>query len=94
MSKKKSSSNFAAFLKDAREAKGLSQAEVAKHLGYTSPQFISNWERGTAAPPAKILFQLSRLYNVNSELLLGHLMEHMQQMLKSEYLKGQKKNRA
>ena len=43
------------FLKKARSKMGLSQRDVADKLGYTSPQFISNVERGLCSPPLKKL---------------------------------------
>ena len=51
-------------LKKARSEKGLSQAEVAKKLGYSSPQFISNWERGLASPPIPKLKKLCKIYDL------------------------------
>ena len=38
--------NLGDYLKSKRENASLSQGDVAKKLKYTSPQFISNWERG------------------------------------------------
>lgn len=40
-------------LKRGREARGLTQLELAHRLGYRSSQFVSNWERGLVAPPLK-----------------------------------------
>jgi transcriptional regulator with XRE-family HTH domain len=34
------------YLKKVREERGISQSEVSKHLGLTSPQYVSNAERG------------------------------------------------
>lgn len=52
-------------LKEARIKSGLSQKDVSKKLGYTSSQFISNFERGVADPPLKTLQKLISLYNLN-----------------------------
>lgn len=35
-------------IKEVREEAGLSQRDLAEPLGYTSPQYISNIERGIA----------------------------------------------
>lgn len=43
--------NVNSFLKQKRIDAGLSQGELASQLGYTSPQFVSNWERGLSLPP-------------------------------------------
>lgn len=53
------------YLKRMRIESGLTQAEVANKLGYSSPQFISNWERGFARPPVKIIKRLISMYKLN-----------------------------
>jgi transcriptional regulator with XRE-family HTH domain len=52
------------FLREKRIAAGMSQGKVAGILGYTSPQFISNWERGISEPPVDTLKVIAKLYNV------------------------------
>lgn len=56
--------NFGKFLKEKREQMGFSQAAIAEKMGYTTPQFVSNWERGLAMPPIKTLKKLADLYKV------------------------------
>ncbi len=58
------SSPLAHYLKKCREKAGYSQTQVSSKLGYTSPQFISNWERGLSHPPVKSLNKLAKLYKV------------------------------
>jgi transcriptional regulator with XRE-family HTH domain len=53
------------FLKEKRQQAGYSQGDIAKKLGYTSPQFISNWERGLSKPPVPTLRKLAHIYNIN-----------------------------
>jgi transcriptional regulator with XRE-family HTH domain len=60
---------LANFLKDKRSVAGLSQRDVADKLGYSTPQFISNWERGISHPPISALKKLSDLYKVSAEEL-------------------------
>lgn len=50
-------------LKKNREESGLSQADVAKKFGYTTAQFVSNWERGLVVPPLSTLKKLCKLYD-------------------------------
>lgn len=57
-------SPLAQYLKKCREKAGYSQTQVSTKLGYTSPQFISNWERGLSHPPVKSLNKLAKLYKV------------------------------
>lgn len=51
------------FFRQLRLDSGLSQAAVAKKLDYTTPQFVSNWERGIAHPPRVALGTLAQLYH-------------------------------
>lgn len=73
---------IAKLIKDARKKSGLTQAELAKELGYTSPQFISNWTRGLAEPPPKVYKQLGALLDVPVEKLIrAHLEEYKQKLI-------------
>jgi len=62
------------FLREARLKADLSQRNVSVDLGYSSAQFISNFERGIAAPPVKKLCRILDMYGVSNvsavELLL------------------------
>ncbi len=55
------------FMRVAREAAGLTQAGAAKSLGYSTPQFVSNWERGLCNPPHSELKKLCKLYKLERE---------------------------
>lgn len=61
------------FFKDAREQAGFTQAEVAKKFGYSTPQFISNIERGKCAVPMKVMAQFIKLYKVKPEPVVNLL---------------------
>ncbi len=54
-------------IRDARSNAGLSQADLATALGYSTPQFVSNWERGVSLPPIKSLKKIGRLLGDKSE---------------------------
>lgn len=56
-------------LKQLREAKGLSQSEVAKIIGVGRTTYLK-WESGENQPTRK-LDQLSRFFNVSIDYLLG-----------------------
>lgn len=58
---------LAEFLKQKRISAGLSQRDVADKLGYSTPQFISNWERGVSQPPINSLKKLGDLYKISAE---------------------------
>ena len=59
--------DLATYLKARRIDAGLSQIEVSKKLGYTSAQFVSNWERGVAKPPLEALVKIIKLYAVDGD---------------------------
>lgn len=63
-------------LKEARIKANLSQGEAAYSLGFSSPQFVSNWERGLSSPPIKHVWALSDLYKINPDKLLKAIEEH------------------
>lgn len=52
-----------------REKAGLSQKEVSERLGYTTPQFVSNWERGVSVPPVIAVKKLSMIYGIEKALM-------------------------
>lgn len=75
------------YLQRAREAKGLTQREVSLELGYSSPQFISNFERGISAPPVRRLRVLIKRYGISQtkvvQLLLAGDQKQVLQRLNS-----------
>lgn len=58
---------LATFLKNKRQLSGMSQKDVSNRLGYSTAQFISNWERGVSSPPMNILKKLAEIYQVSLE---------------------------
>jgi len=52
-------------LKDMRVTAKLTQKQVANEFGYTTAQFVSNWERGLVDVPLSTLKKLSKLCNVS-----------------------------
>jgi transcriptional regulator with XRE-family HTH domain len=83
------------FLRQCREKSDLTQAEVAQKLGYTSPQFVSNWERGLECPPMKVLGRLAVLYSIDTEelfeILLSVYLETTETSLRKEYSQSRKR---
>lgn len=66
---------FGKFLKEKRVKANLTQAQVAKALGYKTSQFVSNWERGLSTPPAFVIKKIAELYNINAKELVGLLID-------------------
>lgn len=57
--------NQATLVRKLRLAKGLNQGELSKAIGYTNPQFISNWERGISGIPPKTFKKLAKALKVS-----------------------------
>jgi transcriptional regulator with XRE-family HTH domain len=78
------------FLRAARSNAGLTQLEVADALGYSSPQFISNFEAGIAVPPLSKIVALERIYKFDVMALMkvildterSHVVESVQKKTK------------
>ena len=57
-------------LKEIREAQGMSQASVAKHLGISRSSYF-NWENGKTKPNQKNLSVLAELFGVAETYFLS-----------------------
>lgn len=86
-------SKLASSLKKMRLGRDLSQTEVAKKLGYSSPQFISNWERGLASPPVKVLKRLAALYDTDALQIFGMVVKAAESRMRVEFEKSRGKTR-
>ncbi|MGN0983216.1 MAG: LexA family protein [Gemmiger sp.] len=61
---------FADRLKQARKAKGISQAEVSRQLGVTQ-QAVGKWETGRSTPDPQTVARLAELLGTTADVLLG-----------------------
>lgn len=66
---------LSAYMKRSRESAGLSQLEVGRKLGFTSAQFVSNWERGISGPPIKSLIRLKSIYKLDVNYVVDLIVE-------------------
>jgi len=84
------------FLKQARLAAKLSQSQVAKQLGYFTPQFISNWERGQSNPPVSQLKRIAALYKIAPdglfEQVLAEVVRHTKQEMERKFFGSKKRS--
>ena len=62
--------DFGLRLKQLREKHNLSQSQVAKRLGITRAA-ISSYENNISLPSVNVLAELSLLYRVSTDYLLG-----------------------
>jgi len=79
------------YLRIKREARGLSQLDVAKVLGYSSPQFVSNWERGLVSPPLETIAVLTELYKIPPSEIISKILSATRAHLEEELGSGRKK---
>lgn len=73
------------YLQQKRKDKGLSQGFVSKTLGYSSPQFISNIERGLCTPPFPALKQMADLYEIDPEEITAVLIRLQAEVLSKAF---------
>lgn len=71
------------FLREKREANEFTQADVADKLGCKS-QFISNWERGAASPPWKMLKAVIRMYKISDKEIVRLLVSDYERSVKKQ----------
>lgn len=64
-------SDFPARLRDARERGGMTQAELARRLGYTQRGNISPYERGKVSPTLDLCERMAEELAVDPEWLAG-----------------------
>jgi transcriptional regulator with XRE-family HTH domain len=67
-----------------RENKKLTQFELAKMLGYKTPQFISLFERGLSKVPANKLKQICQICGLNLEKVTRGLVQQFEIELRGE----------
>lgn len=68
-------------LKEARVDAGYSQWDLAKPLGYTSPQYISNIERGIANVNLETLMKICRILRTRrSKFIAAFKEDYLEEM--------------
>ena len=67
--------------KNLRERAGLTQREVSDALGYSTPQFISNVERGRCRFPIQKLPKIRKLYRLSVEQVVELIVKEEKQGL-------------
>jgi len=74
--KKEMHTEIGKYLYEKRIKAGLSQKDVSDKLGYTSPQFISNYERGLCSPPLKKLKKIADLYKIKPKTIADIMVKY------------------
>ena len=62
--------NIGKTIKELRKEKGLSQTKLAELL-FTSQDTISLWECEKSLPDIKSLIEMTKIFNVSADYLLG-----------------------
>ncbi|MEK6553813.1 MAG: helix-turn-helix transcriptional regulator [Bdellovibrionota bacterium] len=78
------------YLKEARIKKGLTQGEIAKHLGLTSSQYISNIERGLCPASLETIQVLIQLYDLKTSKVMDILIADYRKTLEKKFVKKTK----
>lgn len=73
---------FGKFMAKERQKSGKTQGEISRALGYTSPQFLSNFERGLCVFPLPKLKELCGHINTPPLKIYGILLAMEQKRLK------------
>ena len=62
--------NISERLKQLREHTGITQTELAKLLSLTRSS-VNGWEMGISIPSTQYIVELSKIYNVTTDYILG-----------------------
>lgn len=74
-----------AWLKRARYVANLRAPEVAEALGYSSAQYIYNWEKERSCPPKKVWEALARLYKVDVYEIQAYVVTFKTKRMREKY---------
>lgn len=58
------------YLRVARKGTDITQLQLAKKLGFASPQFVSNWERGICKVPTNTLAKLITILKLDPDCVI------------------------
>jgi transcriptional regulator with XRE-family HTH domain len=72
------------FIKQNRTKAGVTQEQLAERLGYSTAQFVSNWERGISLPPLKSLPPLAEVIDVSAKAMMDLMMKYQDEVRKLE----------
>lgn len=71
--------------KEARLKAGLAQKEVSSAMGWDTPQYVSNWERGIANPPLTRIRELCDLLGISKSKIKSAYKQEFEQKLKDAF---------
>lgn len=74
-------------IKRIRVQAGLTQIEVSNQIGHSSPQFISNIERGVSVAPLKLLSKVIRICKAKPDPMVDIILSSQESLLKEKFRK-------
>lgn len=77
-------------LKEKRIEKGITQMSLAKELGYSSPQFVSNWERGMCSPAFDTLPTVCKILGIPKKEIIEIIIDETRSELEANFSRGLK----
>ena len=80
-------------LRKYRKARGLSQCDAARILGFSDGSRISRWERGTCLPTAINMFKLAALYRTLVDALYIDVLRQIREEVKRREEKIPRRNK-
>src|ERR1700691_4295238 len=86
--------SFGSFLKTAREKRNVTQSELAKRLGYTTSQFISNCERGLCDPPLDAIPEISQFLGLSKRDVMTVILEQTKLDIENRFSKNKSLRRS
>lgn len=72
---------------------GLSQGKVCRALGYTTPQYLSNFERGLCSMPLEKLKRMIDMYKMDGDQVVNLIIDLQEKFLRSQFSRGKKAQR-
>ena len=83
--------NFGLLVRNHRLARGFSQGDLAKKLGYTTPQFVSIMERGESKIPLDTLGELIVILGLPEKELHESLLAATEAEITRKFSSGKKR---
>lgn len=78
------------YFKTLRLNAGLSQRAVSDKLGYTSSQFVSNWERGLCGFPPSKISKAAKIFGTTPTQLINQIVYEYRMTLVHEATRNRK----
>ncbi len=84
INKKRLFNRLGKYFSDARNAAGLTQGEAAAKFGFTTPQHISNIERGLTSPNPQLVRKFIKVYGLDEARVIEDILDIQMEYLRAE----------